>query len=281
VWRRFKQPTWAGLAGAISALLIAASLSGCGSLPRPFQPEHKASPQAVAGQLGSRAGVLIRAVPGLESAVSSDLAAKIATALHQREILAVTEGANRASYSLEGRLQDTERRTVAWQLVDATGRAQLAFETAAPNGTEDTTLIAEVADRVAAYFLPPVARADQPDRVVVLLVDGAPGDGGHALAASMRQSLVAAGVPVSESIVDDAYLVLGSVFTSPLGETEQEVEITWTLMRPDGSRVGTVDQRNTVPVGALDGRWGPVARFVGDFGAQGIVAMLDRLKTIE
>jgi len=169
VWRRFKQPTWAGLAGAISALLIAASLSGCGSLPRPFQPEHKASPQAVAGQLGSRAGVLIRAVPGLESAVSSDLAAKIATALHQREILAVTEGANRASYSLEGRLQDTERRTVAWQLVDATGRAQLAFETAAPNGTEYTTLIAEVADRVAAYLLPPVARADQPDRVVVAL----------------------------------------------------------------------------------------------------------------
>lgn len=269
-----------GLAACVG-LLIAASLIGCGQVPRPFQPEQKASPEAVAGLLGARAGVLVHAIAGLEDGLASALAAQIAAGLQGREIPAATDSGNRASYALEGRIAASNPARLAWQLRDATGVEHLAFETAAPEAGNEGPIGAEVAARVAAYFLPPTEAEAGVPRVVVPLVDGAPGDGRHALAAAMRQSLARTGLAVSETIVDDAYLVLGSVFTAPAGETDQAIEITWTLMRPDGSRVGTVDQSNTVPAGTLDGRWGPVARIIGDFGAKGIVTMLKRLEAAE
>lgn len=252
-------------------------LVGCGQVPRPFQPEQKAPPGALTAQLGARAGVLVEPVADLDDNLATALSARIVAGLHDHEILAVTEGANRASYALEGNLGGTTPPRLSWRLTDATGIERIAFETAAPPNGEAQAIGTYIADQVAAYLLPPSENSATGPRVVVPLVDGAPGDGRHELAAAMRHSLVKSGLSVSEVVVDDAYLVLGSVFTAPASETEQLVEITWTLMRPDGSRIGSVDQQNTVPVGALDGRWGPVARIIADYGAQGIASMLEKL----
>ena len=69
----------------------------------------------------------------------------------------------------------------------------------------------------------------------------------------------------------------------PLADSErhQSVTVDWTVLAPDGARIGTVSQSNAVPAGSLDGAWGPVARAVAENGAQGIVAMLRRIGALE
>ena len=260
------------------ALLACALLLGaCGALPRPFQPADKAPPQALEQDLGARAGVFVEPIAGIPLADSERLGETLVQALRALDVAAGRRASNRASYRISARPGEADR--MQWSLAGPDGEIVLRFEDQGGPGRADF-----VAGRFAAILnpaTPPPASADL--SLAVQPVDGAPGDGRHALTREMRRALTASGLTSAQSLESASLIVLGSVYVAeaPDSKQHQSVTVDWTVLAPDGARLGTVSQSNAVPAGSLDGAWGPVARAVAENGAHGIVAMLRRIGALE
>jgi len=76
--------------------------------------------------------------------------------------------------------------------------------------------------------------------------------------------------PVVSKPQRDALTVEGRVKLAKKDAETQTVTIRWLVKTPDGKLLGDVKQSNDVPVGALDGGWGPAARAVAEAAATGI-----------
>ena len=257
-------------------------LAACGSLPRPFQPEEKSPPGALEAALGARAGVFVEAIPGLDAAQSEHLTAALVRALHARDVAAGRQTSNRASYRIAARQDETGR--LFWSLAAPGGTIVLQFEDAVAH--QDSRIEAAAA-RFADYFNPPEAVTETlgaPARLTlsVQAVDGAPGDGRASLTRAMRRALAAYGLQSTKSLENADFVVLGSVYLADAADSSdhQSIAVDWTVLSPDGARVGTVNQSNVIQKGTLDGAWGPVARIVAENGADGIIAMLERVGAI-
>ena len=281
-------------------LVFLATVGACQPLHRPFQPESKTA--ALEGYLepGPRAGLIVANLSGLPELPSQRLAALVAANLRDRGIAASTGSAERSRFQLRGHAErehdpfaapdDAVIVTLRWTLQDPVGDvAGVAsqIETITPvawHDKDEATIVA-----IAARAAPRIERllngyGDSPippqplDSVVVYRVDGAPGDGAEALVHGMRRALRMRRVPVVESITDDTYVVLGAVYLGG-GKTPQQqiVQIDWTVIRPDGRRIGSVRQQNAVESGRLDGAWGAVATAAVNGGADGIVSLLEAI----
>lgn len=106
--------------------------------------------------------------------------------------------------------------------------------------------------------------------VAVVPVKGSPGGGDAELTAVVRKVLSEAGWPVVSKPQRDALTVEGRVKLAKKDAETQTVTIRWLVKTPDGKLLGDVKQSNDVPVGALDGGWGPAARAVAEAAATGI-----------
>jgi hypothetical protein len=116
----------------------------------------------------------------------------------------------------------------------------------------------------------------QPLKVVVQGVDGAPGDGTRSLPRALRAILVQQKIAVVDKADGDTVLVRGAVQLEERG-AEQLVEIKWSVARPDGKRLGQVSQSNLLPKGLLDRAWGDIAYAAAEGGAAGILEVLAKL----
>ena len=88
----------------------------------------------------------------------------------------------------------------------------------------------------------------------------------------------------NEKLLENAdFIVLGSVYMGKMANStaQQSIVLEWAVLSPDGERIGTINQNNAVPKGALDGAWGSVARAVAENGAEGIVVMLEQVGALE
>lgn len=115
-----------------------------------------------------------------------------------------------------------------------------------------------------------------PDEVVahVSPVENAPGDGETSLTRALRKQLSGKGVELAGSPSDGVYTVRGSVNLGAPSGGQQDIEIDWRVIDPEGQRLGTVSQANKVPEGALDGEWGPIAEAAASAAADGIIELL-------
>jgi hypothetical protein len=129
-----------------------------------------------------------------------------------------------------------------------------------------------LAPESTSNFLVPSARKLEP-MVFVGPVVGAPGDGGSSLRHAIRGQLVARRVTVS-NYSSISYRI--DSFVTMTGELkgEQLVFIEWLITDPQGDRLGTVYQRNNVPKGSLDDRWGLVADQAAEAAVRGIITLL-------
>ncbi len=252
-------------------------LAACGALPRPFQPADKTPPAVIEAALGARAGVFVEPIPGLAEAESERLTEALVAALRAHDVAAGRRANNRASYRISAGRGEADR--LHWSLAEPGGTVVLGFDDDGEAGR-----VQLVARRFAEILNP----TNPPSAGTVLVlavraVDGAPGDGRHSLTRAMRRALSEYGLKTAESPEDAAFIVLGSVYMrgAPDSSEHQSITVDWTVMSPNGARIGTVNQSNTVPSGTLDGAWGPVARAVAENGAHGIVAMLERIGALE
>jgi hypothetical protein len=270
--------------------VVLLALAACGPVPRPFQPVDKAAPDPVTPSLGARAGILVRPVDGMAPGLAATLSRHLVAALWARDIPASARYGNRASLVLTARAAepDAPSPVLQWTLRGADGFELAAFDDPAADDGRDRTLMDEnaveaLAGRVAARIVAIVEPSTTPDSpagtakwppVVLWSVDGAPGDAGRSLSIAMRRALERSGVKLASEISDGAYVLVGSVHIEPAGQNGALVEIAWTLLRPDGERVGTVSQSNKVPADVVKGPWGPLATVVAQNGVEGVIALL-------
>ncbi len=252
-------------------------LATCGDLPRPFQPAERASPEILEEALGTRAGVFVESVPGMPEADSARLTGDLVRALRALDVAAGRHASNRASSRISAELGAAG--VMRWSLVAPDGEIVVSFD---DEGDGDRAAI--VARGFAAILNPDtLAAVNAGPSLAVQPVDGAPGDGRYSLTQAMRRALVQSGFKLTESLESASFIVLGSVYVADTPDSNQHQSITvdWTVLTPDGARVGTVSQSNVMPRGALDGAWVEVARVVAANGVQGIVAMLTRVGVLE
>ena len=260
-------------------LLLGTALAACGNLPRPFQPAEK-STQIWAGTHGGPWGsILVRPIEGLPVPLSDLVVDGIVDALHAQEMPASDRFAGRNSMTLTGRIAAASGK-LRWELVAPGGETVLRFEEPSPDrawrhvpAPDLATIAARAAGRVAAALQPPAQASAAQATVPVVLgaVEGAPGDGGPALARAMRHSLARIGITLADDADERTLSIQGRVSAEPAGAEARgaAVTIAWTVVRPDGTRVGTVTQANRVPAERLTGSWDRLAEDVARAGAPG------------
>jgi hypothetical protein len=109
---------------------------------------------------------------------------------------------------------------------------------------------------------------------LVPAVKGAPGDGSTSLTAAIRRALEAKGVALTDQSTPATYRVEGVVTLRASQAGKQPIEIEWIVKDPQGSKLGTVSQKNDIPEGSLDGPWGQIADQAASAAVQGILKLL-------
>lgn len=123
----------------------------------------------------------------------------------------------------------------------------------------------------------PASRARKgPVRAMVSPVSGAPGDGRKSLTAAIKKRLYAKGVKLTSVQSDNTYTVKGVVSLKNASGGKQSIRIDWQVLDPNGKKVGTVSQQNTIPKGSLNGPWGAVADAAAGAAADGIIKLLPK-----
>ncbi len=247
------------------------------------------------------ASVAIAPLEGGPRATAEKLAPAMAQALLKRDIIASDRTASIASYQLDGRVQgmppsgDKAAAVVLWILRDPSGKSLGERAERVEAGAQDwqqgskdavERLAAVSADQIAAMLRgkPPVATAAAAataiggqTRLLIRGVNGAPGDGGPALARAIATLLGRQDVAIVSGAEAKADLLLfADVIVSKPAAGTQHVKIVWHVRRADGAEIGTVAQENDVPTGLLDGPWGDVAYTVALAAQNGIMALVDR-----
>ena len=143
--------------------------------------------------------------------------------------------------------------------------------------------------QTAAASTPPAAKPAQPATtasipqpagltVVVPRVSGAPGDGPTALARALQAELRKKGIPLAGAGANppSAHRVEGQVVMGADKGGKQPISIDWVVKDPAGTKLGTVSQKNEIPAGSLNSKWGPTAGAAAAAAAEGIVRLLPK-----
>jgi hypothetical protein len=105
------------------AAIFAVLLTSCQPLPHPFEDDRPA-PRAPIISLRNTTSVAVAPVAGLDSDARDQLAAAMASALQDLDVLASAESSSRGSLSLLGTARTVGSGVeVDWRLVDANGQA--------------------------------------------------------------------------------------------------------------------------------------------------------------
>jgi hypothetical protein len=261
-------------------VIVVASLTGC-SLPQPFQPDTL--PPLT--EPGVRAGLVVAPIEGATDGTL--FAEAMADALDDQDFAASTKPIPGPSYRLIGRaVPEGEDVRLEWEVEDpargfAGAVAQgIAREEMAAWRAGDPGLYRALAKGAAAEIASLLAEsnATAPEQALILVreVTGAPGDGPRTLQRSMAYVLDKRGLKVTEHATDDAkpaYVLQGKMTVKAQGNRAQ-VAISWTLVRPDGSTVGTVNQANEVAADLLKGPWGDIAFAIADAAGEDVAKLV-------
>ena len=277
--------------GRVVALALAMALAACQPLPRPFS--HGGQPDRNLLAMPDRGGIIVLPVSEAPPATADGLAGAMVTALHAANVPASRDGGNRDSAFLQGRVEDDGRDArVVWDLFAGDG-ALIGSHAQAIEGTPlaawrtaEPDLMAALATasaaNIAALIQSAAPVAVTTPRIVVLPVEGAPGDGDARLGTAVRTALAAAEIEIAEVADAHTLSLAGRVVIVGAGagsdDGDDAVAISWTVRDPAGKRLGVIRQANRVPAGSLDGHWGQVAEAVAAGTAEGIADLLTRVE---
>jgi hypothetical protein len=279
-------------AGATAALLLAA----CQPLPHPFANDVP-KPGSPMLALRDTATVAVAPLKGGPQATAEKLAPAMAEALQKRDIAASDRAMSIASYQLDGRVQampssgDKSAVVVLWELRDPAGKSlgerAERVEAAADDwqrGKDDAVarLADASAEQIAAMLqdkapVEVAAQGETETRLLIRGVEGAPGDGGTALASAMTTLLKKQDLAITSDPQAKADLLLDAAVSVDKPDAgKQHVKIVWSVRSRNGAEIGNVAQENDVPAGLLDGSWGDVAYTVALAAQDGIMQLIAR-----
>ncbi len=111
---------------------------------------------------------------------------------------------------------------------------------------------------------------------MVVPVTGAPGDGKTSLTKAIKKTLYGKGVRLTSKRTASVYQVRGIVQMGAIKGGKQPIRIDWRVYDPKGKRLGTVTQKNEIPKGSLNGKWGAIADAAAGAAADGITKLLPK-----
>jgi hypothetical protein len=161
------------------------------------------------------------------------------------------------------------------QLAASVPRGRGGSANAVASASDDVAPVASAAPTTAA---PTTASVASPKNAGVLVqpVAGAPGDGQRSLTVALKKRLYAGGVKLANGPAVNVYMVKGSVKLAEASGGKQSIRIDWQVLDPNGRKLGTVSQQNTIPKGSLNGPWGAIADAAAGAAADGIIKLLPR-----
>lgn len=296
-WRQAvcsSRPLHAAALAVLAGLIGALALAACQPLPRPFQPEEKPAETAKLIEPGAASGVFVRPVATNAPAAGETLSRAVAHALQAQGIPASLESLNRGSFILFGAASAVPGAEpgqldllLRWELMDPWDRLADRFEERRRLSAHDWTAgsaeaLAPAAQAIAeriAHLLgeaPPAGTAERPT-LLLLPIEGAPGDGALSLARALASSLGEAGLALAQTTGPRTLLVEGRVSVTETGPDTARVDVVWTVLASDGRELGTVRQGGQVARKTVEGAWGALARLVAENGAQGIADLIRKL----
>jgi len=175
-------------------------------------------------------------------------------------------------------------RSNPWSGVDSTvirsiaGKttSQLAAELPGGRSGSSTPVAASAPAATAATTAAARPAAPKPQGVLVAPVSGAPGDGRRSLTTALKKRLYKDGIKLANGTTSNVYTVKGIVKLTDASGGKQKIRIDWQVLDPNGRRLGTVSQQNTIPKGSLNGPWGAIADAAAGAAADGIIKLLPK-----
>lgn len=276
-----------------ATLLALLALPACGDLPQP----HRGRPGGLAGGLRIPLAVRLAIPPPAEALMTDDAARRYAEAMAQAlQAVDVPATATATPLPLDWRLIITARNTGStviprYVITNADGQEQgavagppVATRLWAEASTPTLQAVAQQANpRVTQMLLSiqaarasadPSAIQSGPQRLRLIPVRGAPGDGNASLTARLREFLTNRGYVVQDLADGAAFAVAAEVSVALVSTTVQRVEIQWIVSRRDGYELGRVLQLNEVPMGSLSRAWGDVAYVAAEEAAAGVQTII-------
>lgn len=288
-------------------VLLAAALSAaCGPIPQPFQGTKKVTADIAALDVPSAVGIAIVPVIGMPPDFSTALTKAVAKELEPYEIPAEATALNTGlGFSLQGTFVNPSRADgmvsgdILWRLKSRRGQDAgvylqgIAVPIAQWEGGGGAAMAARIAQDTASGIAgiidgstnqaaggaspTPAAPARGPEppapvRISVAQVDGAPGDGREALQLATLEVLLSNGAKRDD--VNPEVVLMGRVETEPSINGQDFITIAWRAISQDGAELGEVKLTNTIPRGALDGRWGATAFAIAEAGLPQLLELL-------
>lgn len=281
---------------ALAAILLAA----CGSVPQPFRDTPKITADNPLLDVPTAVGIAVLPVRGAPQPLHTQISTALATRLRSFEIPAEAVPTNAGlgfTLESEARPADTTAGEISvvmtWTLRSRRGAAVRTFRqvvsipaavwregdmvTATRLGNEAALAIGDMVNGIAIPAQGPAGSTEAQalqrfPTVSVKPVEGAPGDGREALRRAVAQSLTYNGVK-SDDLNPDVTITC-EVTSSAFEANLQKVAILWHAVGRDGKELGTVRLDNTIPLGALDGPWGPTAFAIADAALNDLLTLL-------
>ena len=270
--------------------IIAVVLSACGPIPKPFHTLAELGPPELILR-DIKGGVWVSIINGSSVHGPQLLSEAIAQGLVERGIPAMTRGGESLRYKLTGRVTElapnqtgSEVVKVYWSLIEQNNKPVFYFSQDLRKDwhRESPRAIQNLGANTARLIARVVEPEDETLRSVQTIrqgvwvqpVRGAPGDGDKSLTRAIRYALIRAEVAVTSERLAARHVLEADVRIGALMRGQQAVAISWTLTYPDGRHIGRAIQRNTVPVGSFDGRWGETAVIIATAAVGGIKDVL-------
>lgn len=277
--------------------------------PKPFQGKNR-NEDMLKG-VTRAASVHVVPVENISVDIGKNLAEAVKAAAQDQEIPAVTGGAAQTAHQLTGfaTLETTPQgpqMTIGWLLTDPIGGTQhpfkvsrriTGFDPSAPITGQTLSLLPPLAVRAIAKetatrlratidqiqgLTGPTVGNDRP--IIILPVEGAPGDGRTALPRSLQYLLTEEGLPAetelspeqSKTYPENALLVKGSVDLVDAGPEAQGITMVWAVLDTKGKELGKIEQQNQIKKGSLDSHWGTTALYAAMGAREGLIELLSQ-----
>jgi hypothetical protein len=280
------------LRNSFIAFVLFLFLSGCATLPRPFQ-HIEPDPNL---RLEYVAGVIVNPVQGMDN----EMTAAMTQAMGRAGIPAVANSGSVSAMRLFGELAELEREgqlvryALQWELQDAEGISIVIKNQSGSASVNEwysaaPALLRRLADQAAGILSPvllgeetkpaqttaPPPAAPPPPRLAIIGVKGAPGDGDKSLARGLDQSLRRLGLKIVPA-ADADLLIAAKVSMSDGKKGGEHIKLEWRVTRPDGDELGQITQENEIPKGSLNGKWGVIAADIAEATADGVLGVIKR-----
>jgi hypothetical protein len=152
--------------------------------------------------------------------------------------------------------------------------APAAIASAKPAGAAGQQAAGTGAPGPSAAGGPTTTASISREAVMVPNVVGAPGDGSVSLTNAIQRELQKSGIALTDKASTQTYKVEGKVVVGQGKDGKQPISIDWDVKDPKGKKLGTVQQKNEIPQGSVDGPWGKTADAAAAAAAQGILKLL-------